>query len=187
MQPHMAPNDLQMFYKYLDIASNYLEYGSGGSTYQASLRSNLKAIYSVESDLGWYNRIKTLIGEQHHIKYIYCDMKAVPNNWGNPGKGSTLEDWKRYSGAVLDVRNLDFILIHGRFRVACCLNCFNAVGNDCFIAFDDFLDRPQYHVVLIFYEIVEKTSDNRMVILKKRSNVEEPSRDLIEKYERVFD
>ena len=42
LQPHFKPLDKNMFYKYLDKATHYLEYGSGGSTYQASLRNNLK-------------------------------------------------------------------------------------------------------------------------------------------------
>ena len=37
-----------MFYKYLNNTSVYFEYGSGGSTYQASTRKNIKKIYSVE-------------------------------------------------------------------------------------------------------------------------------------------
>ena len=187
MEPHMTQNDLNMFYKYLDKACRYFEYGSGGSTYQASLRPNLEAIYSVESDLGWHNRLKALIGAKPHVNHIYCEMKATGNNWGTPGRGSTLEDWNAYSGAIISIPNIDFVLIDGRFRVACCLKCFDAVGPDCLIAFDDFLDRPQYHIVLGFFEVVEKTSDNRMVILKKRLNVEGPSRDLIEKYEKIFD
>jgi len=40
-----------MFYKYLDKANIYFEFGSGGSTYQSAQRSNIKTIYSVESDL----------------------------------------------------------------------------------------------------------------------------------------
>jgi len=188
MQPHMGQNDLQMFYKYLNKATNYLEYGSGGSTYQASIRENLKTIYSVESDLAWYNRVKALIANKEHINYIYCDMKALGNNWGTPGKGSTLEDWKRYSGLILNTRNIDYILIDGRFRVACCLKCFDVIDQDCLIAFDDFLNRSQYHIVLTFYEIVEKTTDNRMVILKKKNGLAEgPSQELIGKYESVFD
>ena len=46
-----------MFYKYLDKASHYFEYGSGGSTYQL-IKDNIKKIYSVESDEDWYNKLK---------------------------------------------------------------------------------------------------------------------------------
>ena len=47
-----------MYYKYLDKAKIYFEYGSGGSTYQASIRDNIKKIYCVESDLNWLNKLK---------------------------------------------------------------------------------------------------------------------------------
>jgi hypothetical protein len=36
MEPHLSTNDKKLFYKYLDIIKVYFEYGSGGSTYQAS-------------------------------------------------------------------------------------------------------------------------------------------------------
>ena len=48
MNPHLSKNDKKMFYKYLDKANVYFEYGSGGSTYQASIKNNIKKIYSVE-------------------------------------------------------------------------------------------------------------------------------------------
>ena len=40
----MSQNDKRIFYKYLDNANYYFEYGSGGSTYQASIRNNIKKI-----------------------------------------------------------------------------------------------------------------------------------------------
>ena len=49
MEPYLATNDKLMFYKYLDKSSIYFEYGSGGSTYQASIRNNVLKIYSVET------------------------------------------------------------------------------------------------------------------------------------------
>jgi len=61
MEPHMSENDKKIFYKYLNNANYYFEYGSGGSTYQASIRNNIKKIYSVESDLMWHNSLKQKI------------------------------------------------------------------------------------------------------------------------------
>ena len=61
MIPHFAKNDLQMFYKYLDNCTNYLEFGSGGSTYQASIRKNIKKIISFESDKDWFLKLKNEI------------------------------------------------------------------------------------------------------------------------------
>lgn len=42
MQPHLGRIDKQLFYQYLDKCNVYFEYGSGGSTYQAAIRNNIK-------------------------------------------------------------------------------------------------------------------------------------------------
>ena len=42
MEPHLAKNYKKLFYTYLDNTNVYFEYGSGGSTYQASIRKNIK-------------------------------------------------------------------------------------------------------------------------------------------------
>ena len=34
--------------------------------------------------------------------------------------------------------SIDFVFIDGRFRVACCLKCYDIINNNCLIAFDDF-------------------------------------------------
>lgn len=177
--------DKIMFYRYLDKSSFYFEYGSGGSTYQASIRPNIQRIISVESDIEWHNTLKNKIAQ--NVEFVYCDMKTKPNNWGNPGPGSNIDEWRKYSGSIIELGNstIDTVLIDGRFRVACCLKCFDVISDGCFIVFDDFLNRNQYHVVLEFYEIIEKTSDNCMAILTKKKGVNSPSRELIEKYESI--
>ena len=54
------------------------------------------------------------------------------------------------------------------------------------IAFDDFLNRSFYHIVLEYFDIVEKTKDNSMVILKKKINVN-ITQEVIDKYELIQD
>ena len=73
MQPHLSSNDTKMFYKYLDNSSIYFEYGSGGSTYQASIRKNIKTIYSVESDKKWLHKLKSMITHPN-MHYIFNEM-----------------------------------------------------------------------------------------------------------------
>jgi len=72
--------DKIMFYRYLDKSSFYFEYGSGGSTYQASIRPNIQRIISVESDIEWHNTLKNKIAK--NVEFVYCDMKTKPNDWG---------------------------------------------------------------------------------------------------------
>jgi len=77
-------------------------------------------------------------------------------------------------------------MIDGRFRVACCLKCFDVINDECYIAFDDFLNRKNYHDVLDYYDVVENTEDKRMAILLKKKNISIPN-DLIKKYELIPD
>ena len=185
MEPFMKPLDRRLFYKQLGKATTYLEYGSGGSTVQASLRPNLRTIISVESDLDWHVKLRTMISVP--VQYIFCDVKTVPNSWGYPGPGSTPDDLRAYSDVVRKLepelqRSLDLVLIDGRFRVACCLKCYDVVSDQCVILFDDFLMRPHYHIVLDYFTIVEQTADKCMVVLKKKAGVS-PPKELIERYE----
>lgn len=190
MDPHLAKNDKIMFYKYLDKAKNYFEFGCGGSTYQAAIRDNIQNIYSVDSDKEWHENVKNKLNNFSKITFLYNEMDTIKNTWGHPGPNSTKKQRLSYSNKIVNLnksmsKNIDFILIDGRFRVACCLKSFNVINNNCLIAFDDFLNRKAYHIVLNYYDIIEKTDDNRMVILKKKTNINCIPKDVIEKYEDV--
>jgi hypothetical protein len=192
MEPHFAIHDHAMFEKYLHKATNYFEYGSGGSTYQAAILPNIKHVYSIESDKKWLDKLQQQLKGNSKITYIYVDLKSKPNNWGYPGQGSNEEDWKKYSSQFEQIddtkrKQVDILLIDGRFRVACCLKCFEAISSNCIISFDDFLNRPKYHVVLDFFDIIDYTRNNRMVMLRRKNGVKAPSKELIQKYEKIPD
>jgi hypothetical protein len=189
MEPHLSKNDKEMFYRYLQNINSYFEYGSGGSTYQVSIRNNIKSIYSVESDIEWQKKLKEII-KNPNIKYIFNEMDTQPDNWGSPGKNATKLQKINYSNHILTLSkeeqySIDLVFIDGRFRVACCLKCYDIIKDNCLIVFDDFLNRPHYHIVLEYFDIVEKTVDNRMVILQKKKNVNIP-KEVIEKYELIW-
>ena len=183
-----SQNDLQMFLKYLNKTNYYLEYGCGYSTYQAYITNNIKQIISIESDIEWIDKLKNIVNNYEKITFYHIDMKTLPNTLGNPGPNSNLDDWIRYSDVIktLDynlLSKIDLILIDGRFRVACCLKCYNFINDNCLIIFNDFLNRKSYHIVLDYFEIIDKSVDNKMVVLKKK-NGNNPPTELIEKYEK---
>ncbi len=189
MKPHFSENDIIMFYKYLNQCSYYFEFGSGGSTFQATKRDNIKAIFSVESDLNWFKKLTKILRDSNKLNIVYNHLNTKNNTWGNPGPNCTDIQKISYSNHInnldKDIKDkLDFILIDGRFRVACCLKCLQNINDNCVIAFDDFLNRPQYHIVLNYFNIIDKTTDNRMVILKKKQNVSIPN-ELIKLYELI--
>ena len=187
MNPHLSENDMKMFYKYLDKSKVYFEYGSGGTTYQASIRENIIKIYSVESDKTWLDKHKENI-KSNKVTFFYNEMNTLSNTWGHPGPNSTSVQHINYSNHIGNISkeeqsSIDLILIDGRFRVACCLKCFDIINPECFIAFDDFLNRKHYHIILDYYDIVEETIDNRMVILQKKKNISSIPINIINKYE----
>ncbi len=196
MKPHFGDADIYMYYDFLNKATTYFEFGSGGSTYQALTRNNITKVYSVESDLLWYTKLNELIEKNKNLKkdklnFFLIDLKCKPNTWGNPGINCKTEDMIRYSNSINELSteeksNIDLVLIDGRFRVACCLKCFSSIKDNCLIIFDDFLNRKQYHIVLEYFDIIKITRDKRMVILKKKK-CEPPSLDLITKYELIQD
>ena len=168
LEPHLKPLDKKLFEKYVSNCKNYLEYGSGGSTYKASLNENIQRIVSVESDLNWLHKVRNTV-QKADIKFI--DLKSKPNTWGYCGENVTDEVKKSYSNVIREIENpenLDLIMIDGRFRVASCLKCYELIDDNCCIIFDDFLNRPYYHIILSYFYVVDKTNDNHMVVLKKK-------------------
>ena len=145
MKPFMPYKETQLFKKYIALAKYYFEFGSGGSTYQASLQSNIKQIYTVENDATWFKKVKTNITNQN-ISYIFVEM-----NLRNGTKNrENIHKYQQYSRALrnLDkktINNIDTILIDGRFRVASALNSFDVINDNAVILFDDFKNRKFYH------------------------------------------
>lgn len=180
-------DDKKLFEKYISNAKIYFEYGSGSSTYNAVLKSNLKKIIVVESDKEWYNKLNNIIVDKEKLLFNYIEMDTLPNTLGNPGPNSKKEDWINYSDVIIKIpkdisSKIDLILIDGRFRVACCLKCFNIINDNCIILFNDFFNRDKYHIVLDFYNVIDKTNSNTMAVLTKK-NCDPPSNELIKKYE----
>ena len=192
LSPNFKEFDTEMFYKYLSKCENYLEFGCGGSTYQACLKENIEKIYSIESDKKWIEKVESEIlkksDKSGRIRFIYNEMHSPPNSWGHPGINATEKQMKNYSSRLTnlteaEISELDLILIDGRFRVACCLKCYDLISDDCFVIFDDFLNREHYHIVLDYFDIVDKTSNQTMVVLKKKKDADKISKELIESYE----
>lgn len=179
MIPHLFGNNLDIFNNYLSKSNVYLEFGSGGSTYVAAHTHKIPVIHYVESDRSWFERVKKECPNAHGH---FIDIKSKPNSCGNPGTNASIESMKKYSDVYID--DVDTILLDGRFRVACALKLHSKISGDCVILFDDFLNRPQYHIVLDYYDIIKKGS--QLVVLKKKNNAVVCD-NVIKKYETVKD
>lgn len=132
-------------------ATVILEYGSGGSTLLAAGLPG-KLIFSVESDRAWALALQTridLADLPSPVTIQHADIGPT-GRWGRP-----LDDshWHKYHHYPLRIwsepyfRQPDLILIDGRFRAACLVAACLHVTRPTTVLFDDYTDRPAYHVV----------------------------------------
>lgn len=101
------------------------EYGSGNSTIWFS--NKVKNIVSVEHDGRWYGQMKEKFEKYPNIQYLHKDL----------GTASYQKEILNYANAF------DIIVIDGRERVECSLNCVPALKEDGVIIWDNS-DRDKY-------------------------------------------
>lgn len=178
----LSENEKQFFINIIKNKKikNYLEFGSGGSTFLALINSNAN-VYSVESDLNWISYLEcwNIIKQNKHRLHFKHIFIGETGEWGIPIE---VENNKKlfpsYSKIIFEkLSDIDFdlVFIDGRFRIACALQtalkCL--IGNSMQILIHDFNDRPHYHVILNFFNIID-TADN-MVLLELKDGVDKDS------------
>lgn len=167
--PRMSIAERNLFEQYVKKAIAYYEFGSGGSTKLAT--RNSIDVYGVESDKRWVDTLKKEIGPKCKVEYV--DIGPT-REWGYPVSTQYKEKFPLYSQSILKFENaFDFILIDGRFRVACTLCAIQhtlekqADIESVYIFIHDFWDRPDYHVVLEFLDVHEVAETAGVFRLKK--------------------
>ena len=184
----LSDEERELLISNMKTSKNYLEFGSGGSTFLGLLNSDAN-IVSVENDKNWikylneWDIIRTNNGHRVHLYYI---NNGPVGDWGYPVDFNKYRDlFPQYSSQVFEVykKDYDLVFIDGRFRVACALQTILNTDNNVKILIHDFTLRPYYHAVLDFLTI-EKTADT-MVLLKKKQNIDKNK--VIAMYEKYKD
>ena len=155
--PHMEPEGLALLRACLAGADCYLEFGAGGSTVMAAAMG-LETIISVESDPAYLEATRAA-AEAEAGAGAAAAICAHPVDigptaaWGNPVDPGKAARWPAYCGSVWqriiggELASPDLILVDGRFRVACFLLSAISARPGTVMLFDDYFDRPHYHVV----------------------------------------
>lgn len=145
-EPFMDAAGVARFRLELGRASHYVEFGSGGSTVMAD-RAGLPTV-SVENDRFYARAVASRLGSAT-VRQIVVPM-GLTREWGWPLRPSQRAA-QAYVTAPWDQPWFpDFILVDGRYRVACALESArraHAAGTTATLMFDDYAERPQYHVV----------------------------------------
>ena len=182
--PRMDNSEIAFLQTYLLKSENVFEFGCGGSTIFISNNQNIKNIHSVDSDIDWINKVKEDLPKKTKLRYI--DINADSHNWGHPKDHSKIDDWPKYSSALLKIRNFfpDLILVDGRFRVACALKSISRMKKDSYLMIHDYTLIHQR--VENYFNIVDKARN--LYVFNKKNNINE--RELkkdIKRYEYICD
>ncbi|MCR4623439.1 MAG: glycosyltransferase [Alphaproteobacteria bacterium] len=187
-------SERKCLYKYLKNSHKYLEFGSGGSTFDAIklMKGENKVIYSVEGSEEWCEHLKKweLIRDSiktGKLRLMYMNI-GLTGNWSVPVEKDMKGLFRNYY-SVFDTpiaKKVDTILIDGRFRVICALKAIKNCRPDVFILIHDFSIRPKYHIILKYLDEIERVDTLSVFSIKKNINTEELDRD-IEKYKYIED
>ena len=136
--------------------SVYAEYGVGESTIWTFKNTKCKII-AVDSSQEWLEKIKfktSLRNTSNRIDFNWVDLGPL-SNWGKPSSYAKRENIKTYLNYIWQQSlKPSLVLIDGRFRVACFLTCLLRANSGTKLIFDDYVNRPYYHII---EEIIEPT------------------------------
>jgi len=162
MNPAMSEPEQRLFQHYLTNATQYAEFGSGGSTCWASRTPTIETIISIESDK---NFLETIRPQCLRSDLRWINLGEI-RSYGHPKDDSMRHAWPSYSSQ--DLGSPDLVLVDGRFRVACICHVLHRYPNTRLLV-HDFVNRSQYHIVLNFADIVQ--SVDTLVELRRKHDV----------------
>jgi hypothetical protein len=184
----MTVEELDILHTQMNSSEKYLEFGAGASTLYAAGVESIKQIDSVESSETFiFRNLKPnpVISDALSAGKLSFHMIDIGRTWfwGYPAGFCKQHQWPRYSSSIFSKKSEhDLVLIDGRFRVACTLNCILNTPPDCKIMIHDFWNRPHYHIVLSFLET--KVKANTLGLFSKKENIDTNLiKSLIDKYQ----
>ena len=154
----------------------FLEFGSGGST---SIISSLGTkVLSVESDPKYVAAIRNL-PNTIAIKVDFGIVGPYGTPIFHPFRKMRRQWGESYSNLVWNLfpnLSVDFVLIDGRYRVACALSVIlRNLNRNYYILVDDYVSREEYHIINEFAQLIE-VLENRLAIFQVKGELIERER-----------
>lgn len=149
MLPRMSDGEAELFLSFAKNSRDYVEFGTGGSTFVASNNVH-NSILSIDSSQEWLNQVAaacTLSRTKPELKFI--DIGPT-KDWGFPRDASDKSRWPDYHSTIWGnprSAEADLYLVDGRFRVACFAQIVLHCKPSAIIGIHDFSSRPAYHCV----------------------------------------
>jgi len=152
----MTPEETAYFRDRLALATNYFEFGCGGSTVLACQMPNIKVVTSAESNLEWSQKVLAECQKQQGLVPNIINISIGKTDLcGYAIDRSMYHNWPSYSRCIAAFSDCDTVLVDGRFRIASCLQVWLCAPDDVSLLVHDYTFRPGYHVIERFFDKVE--------------------------------
>ena len=163
--------DDSLFKDVLKTSKIFGEYGCGSSTEWVSKYTSAD-IVSVDSSRDWVDKISSgNAAYNKRIKLKHIDLGEV-ENWGRPISYEKSCNFINYFNWIWNQDILpDTVLIDGRFRVCCFLTSLKYANENTKIIFDDYNNRPYYHVVEKFVKKEQTCGRQALFIVENKKNI----------------
>ena len=160
-----------LFKDMLKTSKIFGEYGCGSST-EWVLKNTNANILSVDSSRDWVDKIISGNAEYNkRIKLKHIDLGEV-ENWGRPIGYEKSYNFINYFNWIWTQDVIpDTVLIDGRFRVCCFLTSIKYGKEDTKIIFDDYNNRPYYHVIEKFIKKEQTCGRQALFIVKNKNKI----------------
>lgn len=181
-QIFMGPLEVNLILRNLDNKNTYLEYGSGGSTY--NYPKFVKHAVSIEHDRDWCEKVRGRLANMSQLAHVDYRCSYVDKGFrGYKTGGKTEGDYVIFKEYVDQVDEAgydlyDIVLIDGRARVDCSIKVLSYITQDTPVFIHDstrFFETDQYVAALEYYDIKDSIGgDGRQgIVLLKRKQIYE--------------
>lgn len=173
-KPWMSDKEIALFAHWLPRGGRALEFGCGGST-RFFFEQGIQECTSVEADVAWGQSVLadpflSFFVTKQRLRFIFPDIGLVRENACSWPEGPPSPLWLHYHSDVwerLDCKTLDFILIDGRFRVACALQSIMHCPHVPVVLVHDFWNRKEYRPMLRVMDVQDQ-ADTAVILRRKR-------------------
>jgi hypothetical protein len=174
----MEPNELALLREASRRRQHAVEFGCGASTLLL-LCNGIGALDSVDSEPAWARRVSDQPDAAEALRTgrlrMHCVDIGPTRKWGHPSGDESKARWPQYAQAVWPAAlpaPVDFVLVDGRFRVACALMALRKAQPDALVVFHDFWTRlPAYGEILPFFDVVGRAGS--LALLAPRQDLDQ--------------
>ena len=184
-EPELFDGEGERFKEYIRSASVYGEYGCGFSTTWIYENTQCK-ILSVDSSREWVDQTLKTVEHDPRVDLRWVDLGEL-KKWGRPKSYAHRSRFPEYINSIWERDDKpQLVLVDGRFRVACFLTSLLRADAGSIIVFDDYVNRPHYHIVEEF--VTTQEIFGRQAYFEVPENMDrEAIKDLVEKFTFVMD